>query len=96
MPRDRKRTADCQGKAQEEPENEVRMRELQHASLDRFPRIALGIYATGCPSLGHFLRWIGAECCRRQHSYHGDNSESGNYGQRASEAAIMPGKSCAH
>jgi hypothetical protein len=88
MPRDRNRTADCQGEAEEESENEVWMRELQDTPLDRFPGIALGIYATGCPSFGQFFRWISAECCRRQHSYPGDNRESGNDGQRASETAI--------
>ena len=74
MPRDRKSTADCQDETEEEAKDEIWMPELFDTPLDRFPRIALGIYATGCPSFGHLLRGVGAECCRAQHAEKGDDN----------------------
>jgi len=61
MPRDRERAADCEGKTEEEPKYERRMRELLDTLLDRQPRIALGINPASGSRLRHLFRRVRAE-----------------------------------
>src|SRR6478609_4945389 len=88
MPRDRARTGDSQAKAEEESQNEFRMRELFNTLLDRHPRIALGIDTPSGSRLGHLFRGVSAECCRRQDAYKGNDSDDRDCAQRPPEMAI--------
>src|SRR6478752_1849672 len=88
MPRDRARTGDSQAKAEEESQNEFRMRELFNTLLDRSPRIALGIDSSTGSRLGHLFRGVSAECCRGQDAYKGNDSDDRDCAQRPPEMAI--------
>src|SRR5439155_6974568 len=96
MPCDRKRTADCQGEAEEESEYKRRMRELLETLLDRHPRIALGIDSSSGSRLGHLLRRVSAKCCRGQHAYNDNHSDGRDRAQRPFNMAIRAKKMCRH
>src|SRR6478736_6977839 len=88
MPRDRTCTGDSQAKAEEESQNEFRMRELFNTLLDRHPRIPLGIDTSSGSRLGHLFRGVGAECCRGQDAYKGNDSDRRDCAQRPPGMAI--------
>src|SRR5215471_16965525 len=92
MPRDHPGTANRQAEAEEESQYEVRMSELFDTLLDRHPRIALG-FDTRIPSqFSNRFRWIGAECCRAQHTEKGNCCYDPCGTQHPSRMAIRPKK----
>src|SRR6476660_2026296 len=64
------------------------MGELFDTFLDRIPRVSLRIDTSSGSRLGHLLRGIGAECCRGQDTYNGNDSDDRDCAKRPPKMAI--------